>query len=171
MMADTVHVGWGCDDLAKRIEELQSEVSEMEATISTKRAKLVKLQEIQRDLLEEFGPIIKVPLDEPLSSMRILMTPPATPTRKEQIARYLLANGPKKRSEIIEHTKIPSGTVAFEMRDARVFKGQARGPWDVTDAIRARYQANPNAPMNLPISRRQKESADIPEQGNLEAAS
>ncbi len=157
-MSDTMHVGWDCDALEQRIKGLQSEVEETESILALKRAKLVRLQRIQQDLLEEFGPVLEVPMKDPLGSMAIeAISANAQPNRKEQIARFLLANGPKKRSEIVECTKIPSGTVAFEMRDSRVFHGENRGAWDVVDDIRQRYQANPNMPLNLPMSHRYKQ--------------
>jgi len=50
--------------------------------------------------------------------------------RREEIAAFILANGPSRRADIISGTGIPPGTVAYVLNDPKSFRLNG-GKWEV----------------------------------------
>lgn len=69
---------------------------------------------------------------------------PGLSGRKGELARFLLTNGPKLRTTIVEQSGIPEGTVSYCLSDKRFFEQKDNGEWDVTEPCRFSIETSPN---------------------------
>ena len=105
-------------DLDAGIEAVTAEIDELER----RREALVRA----KAALEELGvhPVDSKP-DRPGTDV------PSRPTRKQSIVEFLRTAGPMKRSDLVEHTEIPAGTVSYELNDKETFIRLEDGRWDL----------------------------------------
>ena len=89
--------------------------------------RIARLGELRKQLAEEFGIAQKTHVS---SNQKPLFGKAGEKSRKEQLADYLEANGPKTRMEIVKQTGIPPGTVSFCLKDKR-FAKNGDGKWDL----------------------------------------
>ena len=89
--------------------------------------RIARLSELRKQLAEEFGIAQKTHVS---SNQKSLFEKSREKTRKEELADYLKANGPKTRMEIVKQTGIPPGTVSFllEGQTVRQERGRELGP-------------------------------------------
>ena len=56
--------------------------------------------------------------------------------RKEQLAQFLLENGPMSRVNLIARAGIPEGTISYCLNDKNFFEQTENGDWMLTDFSR-----------------------------------
>jgi hypothetical protein len=86
--------------------------------------KIIELQRAKRTLIEAFGE----------KSTQIAPSSGTTKiTRKQTIIKLLQEEGPFTRSEILQKTNIPRGTVATVLNDKNVFRSK-KGKWYLVES-------------------------------------
>lgn len=120
-------------------------------------AKIASLQEARNRLASAFGiatsrvtPVAETPLTPTRASVVDVREPLPVANRsdasgrpggrKEQLAKFLIENGPTSRVGIVERSGIPEGTVSFCLNDKRFFQQVGNGDWDVTDFSRRGFE-------------------------------
>lgn len=53
--------------------------------------------------------------------------------RKEELANFILKSGPMTRTELVEKSGIPEGTVSYCLSDKRFFDQSEDGTWHITE--------------------------------------
>jgi hypothetical protein len=103
---------------------------DIEKTINLIDHKIIELQKAKRTLLEAFGEggIGTDRIQPPIP--RLLKRRPLT--RKEVVINLLGSEGPLSRSEILEKTHIPLGTVATILNDKTIFENK-EGKWHLVE--------------------------------------
>ena len=81
--------------------------------------RIARLLKLRKQLAEEFGIAQKTHVS---AKQKPLFGKTGEKSRREQLADYLKADGPKTRMEIVNQTGIPAGTVSFCLRDKRFAK-------------------------------------------------
>ena len=97
---------------------------DIERAIDLIDRRIVELQRAKRTLIEAFG--------EKNASVAMPSPGASKGTRKETIIKLLQEEGPFTRSEIIEKTRIPKGTVATVLNDKSRFKSK-KGKWHLVE--------------------------------------
>ena len=87
--------------------------------------RIAKLLELRKKLFEEFGIAQKTHVS---AKQKPLFRKTGEKPRREELADYLKAHGPKTRLEIVTQTGIPAGTVSFCLKDKRFAKNRD-GKW------------------------------------------
>ena len=100
-------------------------VSDIVGAIEVIDGRIARLRELRKQLAEEFGIAQKTHVS---SSPNPLLDKAGEKTRKEELADFLKAHGPKTRMEIINQTGIPAGTVSFCLKDKQ-FEKNEEGKW------------------------------------------
>jgi len=93
--------------------------------------RISKLQDLKKQLAEEFGVQDGRSARRTSVDQKPLFARSGDKTRKEQLAEFLKANGPKTRKEIIDQAGLPAGTVAFCLNDDTRFAKSGDGKWGV----------------------------------------
>ena len=112
--------------------------SDIRKAIMVINQRIENLERIKSLLAEEFGP------SPVISGKSVAVTISANDnrhvsvkgnrkgaTRKDELVKFLVANGPSKRAKILAETGMPKGTVAFLLNDS-AFVRRSDGTWDVS---------------------------------------
>ena len=116
------------------VSQIDTKIQLLEEQIKEARSKLAALQTTKATLLAEFGAKTRSAADLFRGAAVSLSESTAERVRRrDQIITFLRTNGPHSRRDISELTKIPEGTLAYEMRDRNIFVLLEDGRWDLTD--------------------------------------
>ncbi len=102
-------------------------VSDILGAIEIIDGRIARLRELRKQLAEEFGISQKTHVSE---NQKTLCDKAGEKTRKEELAEFLKAHGPKTRMEIVNQTGIPAGTVSFCLKDKQFAKNE-EGKWNL----------------------------------------
>ena len=102
-------------------------VSDIVRAIEIIDGRIVRLRELRKQLAEEFGIAQKTHVSE---NQKPICDKAGEKTRKEELADFLKAHGPKTRTEIVNETGIPPGTVSFCLKDKQ-FSKNGEGKWNL----------------------------------------
>lgn len=104
---------------------------DIEKTIDLIDHKIIELQRAKRTLVEAFGEKnIQVDNKSSFPSGSLRKTKRKKRTRKHAVMKLLRQEGPLARSEILEKTGIPLGTVSFILNDKITFRHK-EGKWNL----------------------------------------
>jgi len=116
---------------------------EIQAAVNLIERRIAKLQQAKDLLIGEFSRNGTAQTDHAetvrAGQVRVQHQMPllSPKTRKAQIRDFILAAGASRRSEIVEKTGIPEGTVSYVLNDDKVFRHiDSTGKWDVVKEIR-----------------------------------
>lgn len=118
---------------------------EIEKAIELIDQKIIGLQKAKLTLLEAFGEKIedlkRQPSLFPIVKHKLIKK--STPTRKEELKKFLMVEGPLARSEIIKKSGIPQGTIATLLLDRDTFKSKNK-KWHVIEKEQMQSESSPD---------------------------
>jgi len=109
--------------------------SEIEKAIELIDSKIDDLKQAKKTLLEAFGEKTITPQK---SSSMVRTNPPKPQlkriSRKDAVIKLIKKEGPLSRSQIIEKSGIPEGTVSYLLNDKTTFIGD-NGRWNLVEIV------------------------------------
>jgi hypothetical protein len=113
--------------------------SDIAKAIDLIEQRIQALQNIRAQLVQEFTGAEEAKSNLPKDTPAVVLPPRMTRhnhprnggTRKDQVAHFIRQNGPSLRTQIIEGTQIPVGTIAYCLNDKTRFQQRKDGKWDL----------------------------------------
>jgi len=117
---------------------------DIEKAINLIDHQITELQRAKRTLIEAFGErTVQVDSKLPLSSLLLQRTKKTKRTRRQAVVKLLQEEGPFTRSEILQKTGIPLGTVSFILNDKTTFRNKD-GKWHLAETIKEEKETQQN---------------------------
>ena len=107
--------------------------SDIKRTIERIDERIAKLCRIKEMLLDEFASVENNA--NPVKRGRSKEVS-VKATRKQQVVKFILSNGPTARKELISGSRLPLGTVSYLLNDKKTFRRLDDGRWDVTESLK-----------------------------------